>query len=182
MKVKIGPYPKDRVIFNFFPFNRIKREQRIKVQIDPWDTWSMDHTLAHIILPMLKQLKEHHHGAPNVEDKDVPKELRRSAAPPIINEWDADENYYKRWEWALDEMIYAFETQCDTWAAEEKFSSGVFDMKMVNTTTKAGDPAYTFEEGPNHTYKTDKKALAAHQKRVKNGLRLFGTYYQGLWD
>ena len=26
------------------------------VKIDRWDTWSMDHTLAHIILPMLKQL------------------------------------------------------------------------------------------------------------------------------
>ncbi len=28
------------------------------VKIDRWDTWSMDHTLSFIILPMLKQLKE----------------------------------------------------------------------------------------------------------------------------
>jgi hypothetical protein len=58
----------------------------------------------------------------------------------------------------------------------------VFDMKMVDTVTKNGDPAYTFEKGPNHTHKTDEKGLKAHQKRVKNGLRLFGVYYQGLWD
>jgi hypothetical protein len=55
-------------------------------------------------------------------------------------------------------------------------------MKMVDTVTKNGDPAYTFEKGPNHTHKTDEKGLKAHQKRVKNGLRLFGVYYQGLWD
>ena len=28
------------------------------VKIDRWDTWSMDHTLGMIALPMLKQLKE----------------------------------------------------------------------------------------------------------------------------
>ena len=28
------------------------------VKIDRWDTWSMDHTLGRIALPMLKQLKE----------------------------------------------------------------------------------------------------------------------------
>ena len=27
------------------------------VKLDRWDTWSMDHTLAYIILPMLKQLQ-----------------------------------------------------------------------------------------------------------------------------
>ena len=35
------------------------------VKIDRWDTWSMDHTLADIILPMLRQLKKSAHGAPN---------------------------------------------------------------------------------------------------------------------
>ena len=48
------------------------RKQKINVRIDKHDTWSMDHTLAHIILPMLKQLKETKHGAPNVDDEDVP--------------------------------------------------------------------------------------------------------------
>src|SRR6056300_1762589 len=51
-------------------------KQTEKIRIDPWDTWSMDHTLAPIILPMLKQLKETKHGAPYVDPKDVPIELR----------------------------------------------------------------------------------------------------------
>ena len=46
------------------------------VKIDRWDTWSMDHTLAHIVLPMLKQLQKDKHGSPYVEDEDVPEELR----------------------------------------------------------------------------------------------------------
>ena len=48
MKVEIGPYPSEIDIFD---------EQQVSVRIDPWDTWSMDDTLAQIILPMLKQLK-----------------------------------------------------------------------------------------------------------------------------
>jgi hypothetical protein len=51
------------------------------IKIDKWDTWSMDHTLSPIILPMLKQLKEVKHGAPNVEDEDVPEHLRSTSAP-----------------------------------------------------------------------------------------------------
>jgi len=52
-----------------------KKKRTIKVHIDRWDTWGMDHTLAHIILPMLKQLKASKHGAPNVDDEDVPEHL-----------------------------------------------------------------------------------------------------------
>jgi hypothetical protein len=45
------------------------------VKIDKWDTWSMDHTLAQIVLPMLKQLQATKHGSPLVEDEDVPEGL-----------------------------------------------------------------------------------------------------------
>ena len=43
------------------------------VKIDRWDTWSMDHTLGMIALPMLRQLKATKHGAPLVDDEDVPE-------------------------------------------------------------------------------------------------------------
>ena len=79
------------------------------VKIDRWDTWSMDHTLAHIILPMLKQLKKDKHGAPFTNDKDVPKELKSTSAKPKENEWDTDEFHFQRWDYILDEMIWAFE-------------------------------------------------------------------------
>jgi hypothetical protein len=153
------------------------------VKIDRWDTWSMDHTLANIILPMLKQLKEDKHGAPNVDDKDVPKELKSTSAPPKENEWDTDDNHFKRWEWVLDEMIWAFESKVnDGW--QEKFYSGVSDMKSVPCAWDAeGKPTlYNYVEGPNHTYKCDYEGIAEVQKRIKNGFRLFGLYFEALWD
>jgi hypothetical protein len=114
------------------------------VRIDPWDTWSMDHTLAMIVLPMLRQLKATSHGAPLVDDEDVPEELRSTSAPPRENDWDTDANHFRRWDWVMDEMIFAFETKCN--------DNYVFEISEED------------------------------RQRVRNGFRLFGKYYEGLWD
>jgi hypothetical protein len=130
-----------------------KRKRTIKVKIDRWDTWSMDHTLALIILPMLKQLNETKHGAPTTDDEDVPEHLRSTSAEPKENEWDTDSNHFLRWDWVLAEMIWSFEQLVDD-SSEDKFHKDVFD----------------------------KEGFLEHRKRVDNGLRLFGKYYRGLWD
>ena len=67
-----------------------RRVQKIKVRIDKWDTWSMDHTLAHIVLPMLVQLKETKHGAPYVDPDDCPKDLR----PKEQDEYGTDDTHF----------------------------------------------------------------------------------------
>ena len=152
------------------------------VKIDRYDTWSMDHTLADIILPMLKQLDAEKHGAPHVNDEDVPMELQ-SWVSPAKDEYDTDGHHFARWDYVLNEMIFAFECKVDdTW--QEKFSSGVSDMKSVPCEWDAdGKPTlYTFEQGPNHTYKCDYEGMAEVQKRITNGYRLFGRYYEALWD
>ena len=98
------------------------------VKIDKYDTWSMDHTLSHIILPMLKQLKETKHGSPFVADEDVPEGLglRSTEAPPKENDYDIDANHHKRWDWVMDEMIFAFEhTISDIW--EDQYYNGKAD-------------------------------------------------------
>jgi len=103
-----------------------KRHRQIYVRIDKWDTWGMDHTLAQIILPMLLQLKASKHGAPNTEDVDVPKHLWSTNAEPKENEYDTDSNHFLRWDYILDEMIFAFESKRDgTW--QDKYSTGVPD-------------------------------------------------------
>jgi hypothetical protein len=152
------------------------------VKIDYYDTWSMDHTLADIVLPMLKQLDTDKHGAPNVDDEDVPKELRSIYALPK-DEYDVDGNHFARWDWVLNEMIFAFECKVDdTW--QEKFYSGVSDMKSVPCEWyENGKPKmYQYVEGPNHTYKCDYEGVAEVQKRITNGFRLFGKYFEALWD
>ena len=152
------------------------------VKIDEYDTWNMDGTLADIILPMLKQIKESKHGSPNVDDEDVPIELQ-SWTSPGKGEYDIDGNHHARWEYVLDEMIFAFECKVDdSW--QEKFASGVTDLKSVPCEWDAeGKPTlYSFEKGPNHTYEYDYEGEREVQKRISNGFRLFGRYYEGLWD
>ena len=140
------------------------------VKIDRWDTWSMDYSLSFIVVPMLKQLKETKHGAPFVDDEDVPEELKSTSAPPKESEWDTDENHFKRWDWALNEMIWSFEQNLDTNSEEKFFDHAEWDEKEKDF-------------GKNlHKIKIDQVGLKVHQDRKANGFRLFGKYYQGLWD
>lgn len=153
------------------------------VKIDRWDTWSMDHSLGKIALPMLKQLKQSKHGAPYVDDEDVPEELKSTSTPPKENEWDTDDNHFKRWDYVLDEMIFAFENHLDdSW--QEKYRSGEIDWKSVPCKWDENGKATLFEtvNGPNHTYKCDYDAIQIIEDRIGNGFKLFGKYYRNLWD
>ena len=182
-----GGENKDSRLHNFLSWVESKRKRNIKVKIDRWDTWSMDNTLAHIILPMLKQLKETKHGSPFVEDADVPEELRSTSAPAKENEWDTDDNFHKRWCYVLDEMIFAFECELDdSW--EDAFHTGEYDLLWIpvdikgNVVQEEDAKLYQMEDGPKHTHKCDYEGMKVVQKRIDNGFRLFGTYYSGLWD
>ena len=171
-----------------------KRKRTIKIKIDKWDTWSMDHTLALIILPMLKQLRDTKHGSQIVDLEDVPEPMR------TINheEWDSQncfEFYHEpdlqkiqcdlhdRWNWVMDEMVWTFEQLVDG-DNDAQFHSGNWDMESVPCEWDGnGKPTlYTFKEGPNHTSQFDSEGYTKHQERIANGLRLFGKYYRGLWD
>ena len=147
------------------------------IKLDRWDTWSFDHTMAEIILPGLKQLKETKHGAPFVDDKDVPKELRSTNADPKENEWDIDSNHFKRWDYVLDEMIWAFEQKVNDNADSKFFDHSAYESSKVGTDEWFND----MTAGVSKT-KYDRKGHAIWQKRKSNGFRLFGTYFENLWD
>ena len=146
-----------------------KKKRTVYVKIDRYDTWSMDHTLSLLILPMLKQRKATQHGGPNVDDEDVPEHLRSTTAPPKENTWDVDGNMFKRWEWVMDEMIWAF-----TQMVDEKSTDKFYDHSEVDS--KAG-----LEEQINKI-KIDYAGIEEHEARMKKAFMLFGKYYRGLWD
>jgi hypothetical protein len=157
------------------------------VKIDSWDTWSMDATLSQIALPMLLQLKATKHGAPFVDDEDVPEELRSTAAPPKADENDIDDNHFKRWDWVMDEMIHAHRCKVDdSW--EEQYWTGEWGdtvwtetgREYPNPVTGVMEKTYTMDNTGNR--ECDWDGLRAEQKRIANGFRLFGKYYEGLWD
>ena len=157
------------------------------VKIDHYDTWNIDSTLSPIILPMLKQLKKDKHGAPYVDDADVPANLRSTtpAAKKAKKEvGDTDGNHFRRWDWILDEMIWAFEELVDdTW--EEQYFSGKSDIFWVPSKqldAKGRPLTYEMKKGPGDIRKYDKKGWTKHSERIDNGVRLFGKYYRALWD
>lgn len=157
------------------------------IKIDRWDSWSMDYTLSPIILPMLKQLKANKHGSPFVDDEDVPEQLRSTAAPPKENEYDTDANHHARWDWVMDEMIFAFTCKVDdSW--EDAYRSGEIDFVSVpvdrdgNEVPKGEHTYYRMDRGPKDTYVCDYDGMRKVEERIQNGFRLFGKYYQGLWD
>lgn len=138
------------------------------VKIDGWDAYSMDHTLGYIILPMLKMVNESKQGAPHVDDCDVPMELWSTSAPEKEDQYDVDGNHFKRWDWVLGEMIWAFEQLMD-----DKSDSKFFDHSDV-------DPTQSLQNQINQT-KYDVEGHRAWGQRKSNGFRLFGKYYESLW-
>jgi len=88
-----------------------ERNQRVDVIVEPHDVWSLDWTLAQIIHPGLIMLKQQKNGAPWVDPEDVPEELRPTAEELANYEEDlrTDELWFDRFDYILDEMIWAFD-------------------------------------------------------------------------
>jgi hypothetical protein len=164
-------------LYKFLSWIDSKKTRKVKIHLDRYDTWSMEHTLALIIVPMLKQLQATKHGAPFVDNEDVPEHLRSTAAPAKENEWDTDDNHFKRWDWVLDEMIHAFECELDEdW--ENQFYSGEHDIQWL----KLENGNSEMKRGPNDTWSVDREAMIKAMDRRNNGRRLFAKYYHNLWD
>jgi len=158
MKINIGRYPKG------------DKQRKISIKIDPWDTWSADHTLALIITPLLLQMKEQKQGAPNIDDDDVPENLRSTAVAPKEFDWDTDDNWHLRWDYVLDEMIFAMQEI----ASDKEGENSFYDHSQVDEYAEINDQISAI--------KVDWEALLAHQDRVQKGCELFGKYFQALWD
>lgn len=173
---KIGEWLSDTWVGDFLQWVHSKKKRNIKIHLDPWDTWSMDHTLAMIIHPMLVQLKENNHGFFMVDDEDVPEELRSTAAPKV-EDWQTDDNAEARYEHVMGEMIWAFEQVVKN--DDSQFSKGEIDWYFTEPNENG---LCEMKVGPNHTYETDYEAQDAYHKRIANGTRLFGRYYRALWD
>ena len=139
-----------------------KTKRNIKVQIDRWDTWSLDYTLALIIHPALVQFKENNTGYPNGLTED-------------------------EWNTILDKMIFAFSQIISPWEDRE-FYTGVVDYawKPVDingelTFDESEFFGWKMENGPNHTAKFDLAKYNACEQKIQEGCELFGKYFRGLW-
>ena len=169
-------------LYRFLTWIYSKKNRTVHVHIDPWDIWSMDTTLGHIVRPMLKMLKDKKHGAPMVDLEDVPEHLHPSEEERAAYDVDGttDSKFFERWDWVMSEMVFAFESldggANQDW--EDQFSTGEYDFQWKKLEDGTSQMVY----GTNHTAETDWDCRKEYAKRIQNGFRLFGKYYQNLWD
>ena len=178
MKVNIGRYPKGNT------------ERRVSVDIERFDTYSMDHTLSYIILPLLVQLKETKHGVPT-EFADVggaDYEAQDSFDFYKETHNDAFDTAIKRWDEVLDKMIWSFQ-QLVSDDYEEQYRHGTSDFDWVKTektypnpVTGKNEPTYQMVDKYPEQHWTDYEGMRKHEERIQEGLDLFGKYYRNLWD
>jgi len=160
-------------LVNFCQWIYDRKKRKVKVHIHNYDVWNLDNTLAHIILPALIKLRDAKAGSPFIDGEDVPEELR---CGENMDEY-ADENFHKRWEYVLNEMIFAFEKHLVQWEDEFWKTAPKLDLKEYpEDEGQLVTPVRWEVEG-----ECDWEGLKKVENRIQNGFRLFGKYYQTLW-
>ena len=151
-----------------------------EVKLDHFDSWSADWTIAQIAHPLLKQLQGTKCGAPFVDDEDVPEELSSTACAPKENEWDTDENHFKRWDYVLQEIIYAMQEIANDKENEPKMYKHVGDIEFgeIDESTGLGEIKSTGVERIPEMEQPNKE----YHQRIQKGCVLFGKYFMSLWD
>ena len=94
------------------------------------------------------------------------------------DDWETDDRWvHYKWEWVLNEMIFAFENILDEdW--EDKFRHGDAQYEII----PVDDDEHTRMIQTNPDFWVDNEGRREYNNRIDNGLRLFGKYYRGLWD
>lgn len=165
------------------------KSSKVQVQIDDWDTWSLDSTLALIILPALLQLKQHKSGVPfefaNVGGDD--SELQQCFDFYKESHNVAFDIGSANWDDALNKMIWSFQ-QLAVADYSDKYYHGSIDIEwkevcdtIYNPFTGRTEKLYEMvDKNPNeHWYDSEGERL--HEERIQEGLELFGKHFRSLW-
>lgn len=141
------------------------------VEIDDYDVWNCDYTLAQIIHPLLVKFKESIDSYGKIDKEDVPQELHSTY----------DEHSYSReaFHWVLDEMIFAMQEIANHFENEPPYHTKTGTMEPSNS-NEHGWVEMNFvrwESTPE-----SRASNKAYHDRVQNGCRLFGLHFQNLWS
>ena len=74
----------------------------ISIELDAYDTWNVDYTLAVVAAPLLRQLRATSHSYGRVDPADVPNDVPSS-----------EDGTIESWHWVMDEMIWAFTSMAE---------------------------------------------------------------------
>lgn len=177
-----GSDEKDSVLMKLCTWFAGHNKQFVHVHIDKHDTWSMDSTLATIILPMLIQLRDTKHGSPASMDGFQQTSNNAQFCFDFYEEGDslAAEAGHQQWKDILNEMIWTFEQIHPGYDWEDQYwlVHPKMDMKdYPEDEGKTSIPVRWEVQG-----EADWEGMRAHSERIQRGLDLFGKYYTNLWD
>ena len=175
---------------NLGKFSKKVEARSINVEIEDHDTWSLDHSLAYIILPALIQLKETMHGIPgefaDVGGEDMtnqqPFDFYKESYPEAFNEG------CKRWDEVLDKMIWSFQQLADgDYDSQYHHGNAEYEWKETdklypNPQTGVMEPTYQMVDKNPEEHWYDYKGHRLHDDRIQEGLELFGKHFRSLWD
>lgn len=177
-----GGKDKDSWLMKLCNWIERKKKRRVDVRIDNYDTWSMDSTLAYIILPMLKQLRDTKHGSPCTMPAFAYDSNNAQLSFDFYAEGDATawDVGHQQWVEILNEIIWTFEQIHPDFDWEEQYWEVHPEIDLSDHPEdegKVSTPIRWSVEG-----KCDYDAMRKHGERIQAGLELFGKYYQNLWD
>lgn len=151
--------------------------KKCEVILDKEDTWNMDFTVATIVAPLIKQLRETTHSYAAIDKEDVPQELHQTYG----TQGEHTEKYsVQAYEWVLNEIEWAMNEISNENKNEPKMYKHVGDIEFgdIDEATGLGEikslgvERIPEMEEPNRQY----------HKRIQQGCVLFGKYFQNLWS
>ena len=136
----------------------IPGEEHKKIEVDDWDIWNVDYTLACVIHPVLLKYRENLTGYPELwEDVMITSHnYDRQLHFDIFDEKVERDYLIKKWKDTVDKMCRAFgmivekETWEDTWLDKSYHESKIRETE--------------------------------YYEAIDEGLALFAKYYHNLWD
>ena len=178
MKLKFGKFPK---------FG----SQKIDIQIDSWDTWNLDSTLAKIIYPLLIQLKNTMHGVPGAFIENIGGEDYIDQLSFDFYKETHDESFQQRtkeWNECLDKMIWSFQQIAESdydskyHHGQAKYDWVKSDTMIANPITGKTEPTYQMVDKNPDEHWLDIVGLQLHEDRIQEGIDLFAKHFRSLWD
>lgn len=178
----------------FLWLEKLRGERKEKVVIHNYDAWSADHTLAKIIAPLLRKVKEGKHGVPSefltkeynglVSSKEFWDEKGEG---PLHDKADVlFKEAEDEWDKTLDHMIWAFEEyNKDSWddpywtGEHGEFESVGSGETFWNPITKKDEQVFEMKLTGNS--ECDWDARAKHWDRMQEGINLFAKHFSSLW-
>lgn len=164
---KFGDWIAKTPIANFLQWIYDVKERKIKVKVDEWDLYSADHTLALVILPVLKEYrKSKRYGIPmNLDISYIPLDD------------EGEEKMMQDWNNILDKMIWSFEQIINSEANLDDFW---IEKPDFDNCEKCSDFIDKINSGSGGRY--DYEARKAYDDKIQEGLDLFGKHFRSLWD